>query len=128
MTEVVAAGKPTEDFRVFEANPEPGTLAWGVLQHYKQMRTSQTYEFVQRMEKKYFGFDHGEMSVAECFEQLKGYVDSSDPDITLPNLEHMLQTSEAMRKAGEPDWMQLLGLIHDMGKVMYLWGTAADGQ
>ena len=51
------------------------------------------------------------VTVAECFEKLKGYVDSSDPDITLPNLEHMLQTAEAMRAAGEPEWMQLIGTI-----------------
>jgi len=28
------------------------------------------------------------------FEALKGYVDSSDPDISLPNKEHMMQTAE----------------------------------
>lgn len=26
------------------------------------------------------------------------------------------------------DWMQLVGLLHDMGKIMFLWGTAEDGQ
>jgi hypothetical protein len=72
----------------------------------------QTLAFVQRMEEKWHKFDHAgaeqiwalpwshlmqslvmyaEMTIAECFEKLKGYVDSSDPDITLPNLEHMLQ-------------------------------------
>ena len=40
----------------------------------------------------------------------------------------MMQTAEAMRAAGRPDWMQLIGLVHDMGKIMYLWGDAADGQ
>jgi hypothetical protein len=32
------------------------------------------------------------------------------------------------RAAGEPDWLQLTALIHDMGKAMFLWGCAADGQ
>ena len=68
------------------------------------------------------------MTIWEAFEALKGYVDSSDPDSELPNLEHMLQTAEAIREAGHPDWMILCGLIHDMGKIMYLWGTAEDGQ
>ncbi|MCW3125421.1 MAG: hypothetical protein JWO03_1079, partial [Bacteroidetes bacterium] len=27
----------------------------------------------------------------------------------------------------EPDWLQLVALIHDMGKVMYLWGADEDG-
>ncbi len=48
--------------------------------------------------------------------------------ISLPNLIHMLQTSEGIRNAGHPDWMQLVGLIHDMGKIMFLWGNKADGQ
>ena len=30
--------------------------------------------------------------------------------------------------AGHPDWMQLTGLLHDMGKIMLLWGTGDDGQ
>lgn len=41
---------------------------------------------------------------------------------------HMLQTAEGIRRAGHPDWMQLVGLIHDMGKIMFLWGTPEDGQ
>jgi inositol oxygenase len=40
----------------------------------------------------------------------------------------MLQTAESIRAAGHPDWLQLVGLIHDMGKIQYLWGEAADGQ
>merc|ERR1719198_1022168 len=40
----------------------------------------------------------------------------------------MLQTAESIRAAGHPDWFQLVGLIHDMGKMMFLWGTPEDGQ
>ena len=43
-------------------------------------------------------------------------------------MEHMLQTAEAIRKAGHPDWFQLVGLLHDMGKIQYLWGAPEDGQ
>lgn len=32
-----------------------------------------------------------------------------------------------MRKDGRPDWMQLVGLLHDLGKVMFLWGCDEDG-
>ena len=45
-----------------------------------------------------------------------------------PNLLHLLQTAEGIRKAGHPDWLQLVGLLHDMGKIMFLWGDGADGQ
>lgn len=41
---------------------------------------------------------------------------------------HMLQTAEGIRRAGHPDWFQLVGLIHDMGKIMFLWGAEEDGQ
>ncbi len=92
------------------------------------MRMYQTMEFNKRMEEKYFKFNHAKMTIWEAFEALKGYVDASDPDTELPNLEHMLQAAEGARKEGLPDWMQLIGLLHDMGKIMFMWGEAADGQ
>jgi len=55
-------------------------------------------------------------------------VDSSDPDSDMPNMEHMLQTAEGIRAAGHPDWFQLVGLLHDLGKIQYLWGAKEDGQ
>jgi inositol oxygenase len=45
-----------------------------------------------------------------------------------PNLLHLLQTAEGIRKANHPDWLQLTGLLHDMGKIMFLWGSGEDGQ
>jgi inositol oxygenase len=49
-------------------------------------------------------------------------VDDSDPDTDLSQIEHNLQTAEAIRRDGHPDWFQLTGLVHDLGKVMCLWG------
>jgi len=98
--------------------------------HYKAMRTNQTVNFVDKMLNKY-KFDpsapRSVMTVRDAFKVLENYVDSSDPDITLPNLVHMLQTAEGIRREGLPDWFQLVGLLHDMGKLMFLWGTAEDG-
>lgn len=54
--------------------------------------------------------------------------DASDPDLDLPNKLHLLQTAEGIRRAGHPDWFVLVGLLHDMGKIMFLWGTGEDGQ
>ena len=68
------------------------------------------------------------MTVREAFDLLENYVDCSDPDSTLPNKIHMFQTAEGIRKAGHPDWMQLMGLVHDVGKIMFLWGGREDGQ
>lgn len=41
---------------------------------------------------------------------------------------HNLQAAEGMRRNGCPDWMQLVGFLHDFGKIMFLWGTPEDGQ
>lgn len=71
------------------------------------MRQKQTLAFYKKMEAKY-SFDHGQcrarMTIREAFKALESYVDSSDPDLGLPNLVHMLQTAEGARKAGHPDW------------------------
>ena len=118
------AGKALGEFRNYDDSSRQSTVEL----HYEMMRRNQTVAHVDRMCRKYHSFDHAKMTVWECFEALKTYVDSSDPDTELPNLEHMMQTAEAIRTAGEPEWFQLVGLIHDMGKVMFLWGAAEDGQ
>ncbi len=41
---------------------------------------------------------------------------------------HNLQTAEAMRRNNCPEWMQLVGFLHDFGKIMFLWGSPEDGQ
>jgi inositol oxygenase len=120
----VDASKAIEEFRNYENSARQSI----VQVHYTEMRKNQTVAKVNYFYKKYHDFDKCEMTVWEAFEALKGYVDSSDPDSDLPNLEHMLQTAEAIRAAGYPDWMQLVGLLHDMGKIMYLWGCEEDGQ
>ena len=55
-------------------------------------------------------------------EFLNTLVDDSDPDIDLDQLQHLLQTAEAIRADGHPDWFVLMGFIHDMGKVLCLFG------
>jgi inositol oxygenase len=49
-------------------------------------------------------------------------------DPAKPNLLHLLQTAEGIRRSNHPDWLQLVGLLHDMGKIMFLGGNANDGQ
>jgi inositol oxygenase len=66
------------------------------------------------------------MSVWEALEMLNTLVDESDPDTSVGQIEHLLQTAEAIRRDGKPDWMQLTGLIHDLGKLLCFFG--AEGQ
>ena len=42
--------------------------------------------------------------------------------LRLLQLQHLLQTSEAIRADGHPDWFVLTGFLHDMGKVLCLFG------
>jgi len=49
-------------------------------------------------------------------------VDESDPDIDLTQLDHALQTSEALRRDGHSRAMILTGFVHDLGKVLCLFG------
>ncbi|KAL6285556.1 hypothetical protein ACE6H2_009946 [Prunus campanulata] len=54
-----------------------------------------------------------EMSIWECCELLNEVVDESDPDLDEPQIEHLLQTAEAIRKDyPNEDWLHLTGLIH----------------
>jgi len=62
------------------------------------------------------------MSVWEAIEYLNTLVDDSDPDTELSQFEHLLQTAEAARADGQPDWFVLCGLIHDLGKILCLYG------
>ena len=54
-------------------------------------------------------------------EFLNKIVDDSDPDTQLSQIDHLLQSAEALRKDKLPDWMILTGLIHDLGKILILF-------
>ncbi|MFY7827261.1 MAG: inositol oxygenase family protein [Flectobacillus sp.] len=114
--------KEKSEFR----NYDQGDITAAVKEHYRKMRTRQTYDYVQAMKKKYLTFDKP-MHLWEAMEKLNALIDVSDPDLNLPNVQHLLQSAEGMRAEGRPDWMQLVGLIHDLGKAMYLWGSDEDG-
>lgn len=113
----IATGKETEAYRNYD-NPERDT----VREFYRLNHTYQTYAFVQEKQKEFLAFDKKQMTVWEAFDFLNQLVDDSDPDTDLSQLQHLLQTSEAIRRDGHPDWMVLTGLMHDMGKVLCLFG------
>lgn len=116
--------KQKEDFRNYSTGEE--AILAVVKDNYYKMRTRQTVDYVQRMRRDYLKFDKP-MQVWDAMMELNAFVDLSDPDINLPNVVHLVQTAEGMRADGRPDWMQLVGLIHDLGKVMFLWGKDEDG-
>jgi len=97
-----------------------------VRDHYRKMRENQTYDYVRRMKQKYLTYDTP-MNLWDAFIKLNELIDVSDPDLDLPNIQHLAQSAEAIRADKRPDWMQLVGLIHDMGKMMYIKGSDEDG-
>jgi inositol oxygenase len=109
--------KKQEAFRNYEENARPSVRAF-----YEQNHRHQTYEFVLDKKRQYLGFEKKTMGIWEAAEYLNQLVDDSDPDTNLSQLQHLLQTSEAIRREGRPRWMILTGFIHDLGKVLCLYG------
>ncbi|AEI51733.1 Inositol oxygenase [Runella slithyformis DSM 19594] len=113
----LAQAKAKEEFRNYD-DPARDT----VKEFYRLNHKYQTYDFVMEKRQDFLKFNKKEMTLWDSFEFLNTLVDDSDPDIALDQLQHLLQTSEAIRADGHPDWFVLTGLLHDMGKVLCLFG------
>ncbi len=110
-------GKAEEEFRNYDVEANPG-----VAEFYRLNHQNQTVDFVLQKEKAFLSLDRGKKSIWEAADYLNTLVDDSDPDTDLTQIEHLLQTSEAIRRDGHPRWMVLTGLVHDLGKVLCLYG------
>jgi inositol oxygenase len=109
--------KAKEEFRNYD-KPARDT----VKEFYKINHINQTYDFVLEREKEFLKFDRKEMTIWEAVDFLNTLVDDSDPDIDLDQTQHLMQTSEAIRADGHPDWFVFTGFIHDLGKILCLFG------
>lgn len=111
------AHKDQEDYRNYD-DPARDT----VKEFYRINHKYQTYDFVMKKEQEFLGLNRREMSLWDAVDFLNTLVDDSDPDIDLDQTQHLLQTSEAIRADGHPDWFILTGFLHDLGKVLCLFG------
>ncbi|MCB0602718.1 MAG: inositol oxygenase [Saprospiraceae bacterium] len=109
--------KAKADYRNYD-NPARDT----VREFYRMNHTYQTYEFVRQKEQEFLAFNRREMSLWDAVDYLNTLIDDSDPDIDLDQTQHLLQTAEAIRADGHPDWFVLTGFLHDLGKVLCLFG------
>src|SRR5438445_6376895 len=109
--------KSEEEFRNYKADANPT-----VTEFYRQNHARQTLDFVRNEKAEYCGLRRGKKSIWEMAEYLNTLVDGSDPDTDLSQIEHLLQTSEAIRQDGHPRWFILTGFVHDLGKVLCLYG------
>lgn len=103
-------------------------------QTYKDMHELQCFEFVvdkinhysnklTNVSKASDNFLH----MYEILAWMDDFVDPSDPDIDLPNSVHAYQTAERIRKKyPAAECLQLCGLIHDLGKILFCFGEPAS--
>src|SRR5580658_10621066 len=108
--------KKTEEFRDYSKTTP------GVVEFYRQNHARQTRAFVLDKKRQYAGLQRTKMSIWEALDYLNTLVDESDPDTDLSQIEHNLQTAEAIRRDGHPRWFVLAGFIHDLGKLLCLYG------
>jgi inositol oxygenase len=109
--------KAQDEFRNYRAEARPGVREFYQLNHRQQ-----TLDFVLSKKREYLPLRRRRMGIWEAMEFLNTLVDDSDPDTDLSQIEHLLQTAEAIRAASQPRWFILTGLIHDLGKVLCLYG------
>ena len=114
----IPSEKKEEEFRDYKNSKR----AESVKEFYKLNHQYQSYDFVCDKEATFLQFNQRKMSLWDALDFLNTLVDDSDPDIELDQLQHLLQTSEAIRADNHPDWFVLTGLLHDIGKVLCLFG------
>lgn len=97
---------------------------------YREQHEKQTVAYNLRARAKFTSAarKRPEMTIWQAMEKLDTLIDESDPDTELGQINHLLQSAEAMRRDGKPRWMQLTGLIHDLGKLMLFWDGFTQGQ
>ncbi len=108
-------------FRNYTA-PQVSETVDTVREFYRLNHLHQTHDFVIAKKVELLAFNRQTMTPWAALDYLNTLVDDSDPDIALPQIDHLIQTAEAMRADGQPDWMVLTGFIHDLGKVLCLFG------
>src|SRR6266571_2183043 len=90
--------KKQDEFRKYTVEAPPV-----VLEFYRQNHTYQTRDFVLRKKREYLPLNKRRMGIWEA-------------------MEYLMQTSEAIRADSRPPWFILTGLLHDLGKVLCLYG------
>lgn len=112
-----AAPDGESSFRDYGASVRPS-----VREFYRLNHRYQTLDFVKAKRRQYLGLNHRTMGIWEAMDFLNNLIDDSDPDTSLTQIEHLMQTAEAIRAGGHPRWFILTGLIHDLGKILCLFG------
>lgn len=94
-----------------------------VKEFYQEQHEKQTVAYNIQARINFKTKVRAKMTVWEGLERLNKLLDESDPDTELSQIDHALQTAEAIRRDKKPRWMQLVGLIHDLGKLLYFFDS-----
>lgn len=90
---------------------------------YKKQHQIQSLDYVDNKLDQYQTMGRIRMTIHQALEMLDDFIDPSDPDVDLPNSVHAYQTAERIRKKNPlQEQLQLTGLIHDLGKVLFKFG------
>jgi len=118
------AKKRKDEFRNYHEEKSSGDdHIERVRETYRLMHTNQTHDFVMAKHEEWGKLEKCQMNIMEALDYLNNVVDESDPDVDVPNIFHAYQTAERIRERHpDKDWFHLTGLIHDLGKVLALWG------
>lgn len=129
------------DNKLVTAVSKDGTLSF--INDAKQYRQFRQYELAADRVKLFYKEQHEKQTVAyniqarinfktkirdrmtvwDALVKLNNLLDESDPDTELSQIDHALQTAEAIRRDNKPRWFQLVGLIHDLGKLLYFYDS-----
>jgi inositol oxygenase len=90
---------------------------------YKAQHETQCYDYVTKKLEQYQVLNNETMKMSRALELMDTFIDPSDPDATNENSIHAYQTAERIRNKNPEDReLQVTGLIHDLGKVLFSLG------
>lgn len=109
--------KETEKFRQYDIAKDK------VKSFYTEQHEHQTVAYNIQARINFKTKTRDKLTVWDALLKLNKLLDDSDPDTELSQIDHAIQTAEAIRQEGKPRWFQLVGLIHDLGKLLYFYGS-----
>jgi inositol oxygenase len=95
-----ATDKPKDAFRDYDTP----AVRPGVREFYRLNHRHQTLDFVRAKKAEFLPRTRRVMGIWQAMEFLNTLVDDSDPDTDLTQIEHLMQTAEAIRADGHPRW------------------------
>ena len=99
----------SKDKRLVFTNSTPQQLI-----HSTRHFQTQTMEYVNRQREKYLSFQLARLSLDEALSIAKSISFEKEPSL----FHKCIQTAERFRDDGQPDWVQLVGLLYYLGGII----------